>query len=135
MELDSVSPGRDDVRDLVRRSFHLMEVWDDAEAGEILHPDSVNHEAVSEPPAARGPGPQAYRATVEWLHAAYTDLRWTLHEVVVDGDLSVARVTMSGRHTGPFRVYSPDGTLDQVFPPPTDGSRSPRCTCSGCGTD
>jgi len=107
----------DAVRDLVHRSFRLMEVWDDEEAARLIHPESVNHEAVAEPPAARGRGPQAYRATYDWLHGAYADVRWTVHDVVAEGDLAVARVTMTGRHVGPFTVFSPDGVLDQVFAP------------------
>lgn len=77
----------------------------------------MNHESVVEPPATRVRGPQAYRATSEWLHAAYDDLGWEVHHLVSDGDLVVARVTMSGRHTGPFTVHSPDGAIDQVFAP------------------
>jgi len=112
---DPASPDR--AKELARRSFALMQRWDDAEAALVIHPDGVNHESSAEPPATRGRGPHAYRATSEWLHAAYDDLSWNVHELVSDGELVVARVTMSGRHTRPFAVYSPDGTLDQVFAP------------------
>jgi predicted ester cyclase len=103
--------------DLALRSFRLMEQWDDDEAARVIHPESVNHEAVSEPPAARGQGPAAYRATYEWLHAAYEGLRWEVQHVVADGDLVAARCVMSGRQTGPFVTYAADERIDRVFPP------------------
>jgi hypothetical protein len=57
--------------DLARRSLLLMQRWDDTEAAAIIHPDAANDEAVSEPPAARGRGPAAFKATHDWLHAAF----------------------------------------------------------------
>lgn len=34
-----------------------------------------------------------------------------------DGDLVAVHATMSGRQTGPFVAYGPDGTVTAVFPP------------------
>ena len=56
-------------------------------AAAIIHPDATNDEAVSEPPAARGRGPAAFKATYDWLHAAFEDLRWEVRELVAEGDL------------------------------------------------
>jgi predicted ester cyclase len=108
---------RDALVDLAARTFRIMEQWDDAEAARVIHPESVNHEAVAEPPEARGRGPAAYRATYDWLHAAYAELRWDVQQVLADGDLVAARCVMSGRHTGPFVTYDADGRIDQAFPP------------------
>ena len=62
--------------DLARRSLLLMQRWDDDEAAAVIHPDAANDEAVSEPPAARGRGPAAFKATYDWLHAAFDELGW-----------------------------------------------------------
>jgi hypothetical protein len=62
--------------DLARRSLLLMQRWDDTEAAAIIHPDAANDEAISEPPAAWGRGPAAFKATYDWLHAAFEELRW-----------------------------------------------------------
>ncbi|MET0479397.1 MAG: hypothetical protein ABW222_15745 [Actinomycetota bacterium] len=51
--------------DAARRSLLLMEQWDDTEAAELIHPDAANDEAVSEPPAARGRGAAAFKATYD----------------------------------------------------------------------
>jgi predicted ester cyclase len=106
----------DIAHDLAIRNFRLMENWDDAEASAILAPAMHNADAVAEPPAARQPGVAGARATYEWLHSAYADLRWTVHTVVAEGDWVVAHATMSGRQTGPFVTYTRDGEVGQVFP-------------------
>jgi len=106
----------DIAHDLAIRDFRLMESWDDAEASAILAPDYQNVEAVAEPPAAGQPGVAGARATYDWLHSAYADLRWTIHTVVAEGEWVVVRATMSGRQTGPFMTFTPDGEVGQVFP-------------------
>jgi predicted ester cyclase len=102
--------------DLVIRDFALMEDWADAEATAILAPTMINGEAIAEPPAAHVPGIPGHRATYDWLHQAYEDLRWTIHMVVAEGEWAVARTTMSGRQIGPFVTYTPDAQVAAVFP-------------------
>lgn len=80
-------------------------------------PDAVNREAISEPPDTRGTGPAAFYATARWLRAAFSDLRWEVHDVVHDGELVVVHSTMSGRQTGTFVAYRPDATVEVAFPP------------------
>ena len=102
--------------ELVRRDFRLMEHWDDDEATGIIAATMHNEESAAEPPAARQPGVTGARATYDWLHTAYADLRWTIHRVVAEGDWVAAHTTMSGRQHGPFTTFTPDGEVDQVFP-------------------
>lgn len=102
--------------DLAIRGFRLMEDWNDGEAAEIISPEMVNDEAMAEPPAARAPGVAGTRVTYDWLHAAYEDLRWTIHKIVAEGNWVVVHTTMSGRQVGPFVTYTPDGDVGQVFP-------------------
>ena len=92
-----------------------MQRWDDDEAAAVIHPDAANDEAVSEPPAARGRGPAAFKATYDWLHAAFDELGWDVEELVAEGDLVVARTVMRGRQVAPFATYGPDGRVAQVF--------------------
>jgi predicted ester cyclase len=79
--------------------------------------DAVNREAKTEPPDTRGTGPGAMYATARWLRNAFSDLTWQVHHVAHDGDLVVVHVTMSGRQSGPFVAYRPDGQVDAAFPP------------------
>jgi predicted ester cyclase len=79
--------------------------------------DAVNREARTEPPDTRGTGPAAMYATAGWLRTAFSDLSWQVHEVVQDNDLVVVHAMMSGRQTGPFVAYRPDGEVAAAFPP------------------
>jgi predicted ester cyclase len=88
-----------------------------ADFHEVYHPECVNHEAEAEPPATRGRGPEAMYATAQWLQAAYADLNWEIHEVLVERDLVAVHCTMSGRHHGDFVTYTKDGAVGDVFPP------------------
>ncbi|MGV9709173.1 ester cyclase [Gordonia sp. NPDC003424] len=82
-----------------------------------IHPDASNREDITEPPACRGRGPDAFWATALWLREAFPDIRHTPHEVVAGGDLVVIHATMSGTHRGPFVVYDEDACVKQVFAP------------------
>ncbi|MFB7719057.1 ester cyclase [Nocardia sp. NPDC056100] len=104
-------------RALAIRSVHIMSDGERADFDAIIHPEATNREAKAEPPAARGRGPAAYFATALWLRAAYADLRHTIEDAVVEGDLVAVHTIMHGRHVGPFVAYGEDGRIDQVFPP------------------
>jgi predicted ester cyclase len=43
------------------------------------------------------------------LRHSFSDLRFELQEVAVDGDTVIAASTMSGRHTGTFQRLAPTG--------------------------
>lgn len=88
-----------------------------ADLADLVHPDAVNHEASTEPPATRGRGPEAFFATGEWLRDAFSDLTWHTAESVVGDDLVVTYGFMSGTHTGPFVVWTDDGDVERVFVP------------------
>jgi predicted ester cyclase len=112
----STMPVTDDTRTAIR-SIHLMATGDLAEMVAVYTADVINREAENEPPDTRGGGPAAMYATARWLRTAFSDLAWEIHEAVQDGDLVVVHGTMSGRQTGPFVAYAPDGEITAVFPP------------------
>lgn len=103
--------------DFCDKALNVM-ATDDADAFRaLIHPTATNREAADEPADCRGTGPEAFMATGRWLTSAFSDLRWDVHDVVESGDLVVAHVTMSGRHTGPFVAYGADARPETVFPP------------------
>ena len=102
---------------VVLRSIELMGGGLLEEFHELFHPECVNHEARAEPPAARGRGPEAMYATAQWLQAAYADLTWEIHEVLVERDLVAVHCTMSGRQVGDFVTYTEDCVVAKWFPP------------------
>jgi predicted ester cyclase len=97
--------------------FEVMRTGDLADFERITHPDAVNREAVDEPPECRGTGPAAFHATKVWLHEAFADLRWDVHDVVAQDDLVVVHCTMRGRHEADFVTFRPDGDVADAFPP------------------
>ncbi|GAA5052263.1 ester cyclase [Haladaptatus pallidirubidus] len=70
-----------------------MATADRAAVNTYVTPDYFNHRSADEPMEARQRGPEGPKATIRWLHRAFTDMRFEFHEVVVDRDHVVARVT------------------------------------------
>jgi predicted ester cyclase len=106
-----------DVKELAVRSIRLMADGSLEEFHEVIHPEFLNHEDKDEPPETRGRGPEPAYKTALWLRDAFAELRWEIHEVVVEGNLAVVHSTMSGRHVRPFAEYAADGQVREVFPP------------------
>lgn len=98
-------------------SFHAMGSGTPEEFQLLYTPDAVNRESCAEPPDTRGTGPDAFYATACWLRRAFSDLAWQVHDVAHDGDLVVVHVTMSGRQTGAFVSFTPEGRVAVAFPP------------------
>jgi predicted ester cyclase len=108
---------RTDLAGVAERAIQAVLGGSVADLTTLVHPDAVNREAMAEPPATRGVGPAAFHATGEWLRAAFSDLVWTTERDVVQDDLVVTYGTLSGRHTGDFVVWTPDGTVERAFAP------------------
>jgi len=106
----------DQLKAVCARSMQIMGDGDLRDFEAVVHPDARNREGEAEPPACRGTGPAAFYRTALWLRKAYADLHWEVHDVVAEGDVVVAHVTMSGRQTGTFVGYGPDALPAQAFP-------------------
>jgi predicted ester cyclase len=105
--------------ELCIRSLHLMATGSPEDFERLYHPQAVNREAAVEPRAARQPGPAGMYATALWLRAAFSGLRWEVHQAIERDDLVVLHVTMYGRHTGDFVTYQPHTTIVDAAMPPT----------------
>ena len=106
-----------DVGTIAARSILAMADGEPADFDALVHPEAVNREGRIEPPECRVGGPAGFYATARWLRTAFEGLAYEIHHVVADGNLVAVNSTMSGRHVAPFAVYTPDGTVDTVFPP------------------
>lgn len=104
-------------RAVALRSIAIMADGELSDFRAVIAPGAVNHEDVAEPAAARVGGPDAFHATALWLRSAFADLHHRVENVVSEGDLVVVDTTMSGRHVGPFAVYTPERQLEQVWAP------------------
>lgn len=119
--MNNRSPTIDDSPDaaerLVRDHLDLTARGDiDAVEGNVTS-DYFNHRCADEPMNTRGRGPEALKATIRWLHRAFTEMHFDFHEVLVVGDRVAARVTLHARQHGPFVVHdSADGGVTDAFP-------------------
>jgi hypothetical protein len=98
-----------------RRAYRAIETGDLSHVADYIAPSWTNAEAVAEPPAARGTGPEAFAATVRWLRAGLTEIAFAEHGVLVQDRTVASAVTMTGRHTGPIVVQDQTGL--RVAPP------------------
>jgi steroid delta-isomerase-like uncharacterized protein len=84
----------------VRRYFD--EIWSQGRLeviDELLAPDYVNHSPSTPNPP---PGPAGLKPIVAAFRQAFSDLTFTVQDILVDGDRVAVRVRMTGTHDGPL---------------------------------
>jgi len=77
-------------------------------ADDLVAEDFYNHEAPD------SPGPEGFKASAVWLRSAFPDYQAEVQQLVVEGDLIVARLLVSGTHRGEFLGAPPTGRLFSV---------------------
>ncbi|GGF54683.1 hypothetical protein GCM10007301_12780 [Azorhizobium oxalatiphilum] len=96
----------DDPKAVILRYYD--QVWDKRQPEAIeglFAAEYVNHAG------ARGllAGPAGIRKNYDALLASFPDVRFTLDDILVDGEKVVVRYTMLGTHTGEFQGRAPTG--------------------------
>lgn len=71
----------------------------------MIDPECLDHEA--HPGGNRGP--ESMRGLITMLRTAFPDLRFTIEELIAEGDTVAGRLTMNGTHTGPLMGMPPTG--------------------------
>ena len=93
-----------DIKAIARRTLEeILPRGDVAALAEVLHPNLVDHNG---PPGAP-PGRDGMAWSMGMLHAAFSDRRWEIHQVIADDDTVVLYCTFHGRHTGAFLGLAP----------------------------
>lgn len=89
----------EDIKAQARRVLEEIFPADDETAlAEVISEDFVNHEA---PPGT----PRGIAGIAFFMHLlaqAFSEQRWTIHQVLAEGDTVALHCTHSGRHTGEF---------------------------------
>jgi len=96
----------EDLKAIARRMWE--DVWPNGDVDalrQILHPDTVNHEA----PPGTPPGIDGVIHTMQWLRSAFSDQRYEIHDMIAEDDTVVVHLTHHGRHTGEFMGMPPTG--------------------------
>ena len=94
-------------KQVVRRAFE--EVWNQRKLeaiDELFAPDFVFH-SPAEPEPIRGL--EGYRRFVARIREGFPDVRVRVEEILAEGDLVAARVTMEMTHTGIYQGIPPAG--------------------------
>jgi steroid delta-isomerase-like uncharacterized protein len=68
-------------------------------AAELISPDAIFHVPGRSEPMR---GPAGYLAIIQMMRGGFPDIRWTIEEMVAEGDKVAARFTMRGTHLGTF---------------------------------
>jgi steroid delta-isomerase-like uncharacterized protein len=95
-------------KSILRRYFD--EAWNKGRLevlNEIIAASYVNHD-----PFVPGlpPGPEGLKLIFAGLRAAFSDLHYTIEDLITEGDKVVTRWTMRGTHTGELMGIPPSGT-------------------------
>jgi len=100
-------------KELVRRHFEeTFNRHDFSVCDEIMAEDFVEHAIAPFGRSAPGRvnGPQAMRASAEWLLAQFPDMRMIIEAMVAEGDIVAVRVLSEGTNLGPLNgVVPPTG--------------------------
>jgi predicted ester cyclase len=93
-------------KEFIRRSYEeLFNRGNLAATEEYIGPDFFNYAGPPDWPR----GPESIRRAVTMLRTAFPDLRYTIEEVIVEGETIAARWTARGTHQG--RLVGPMGSI------------------------
>lgn len=102
---------RTDIREVARQLIEDdLNTGDVAVAQRIIATDFVDH---TNPPGLQH-GLEGHRGIVDIFHAAFPDVRWTIDDMVAEGDRVAMRLTMTGTHDGEFFGIPPTGRRVEV---------------------
>lgn len=91
---------------VMRRFVEFINTGSKELAEELISPDAVFH-VPGNPEPMRGPA--GYLAVIGMMRSGFSDIQWTLEEMIAEDDKVAARFTMRGTHQGSFFGVPPTG--------------------------
>lgn len=91
---------------VVHKAFEAFQTGCLDLAEKYIASDYLNHRA---PDAADGYGAEEFKASVAWVRGAFSELNLEVKEILCTGERVVARVLVSGLHTGDYLDFAPTG--------------------------
>ena len=95
----------EDAKDLLRRFYERVTDGDLAVVDELVADDFVEHEGFP----GLEPGKPGVKQFFALFRSAFPDLRMEPQEMLAEGDLVCARVSITGTHRGEFMGVQPNG--------------------------
>jgi steroid delta-isomerase-like uncharacterized protein len=93
------TPSREELSRLNRAWVDAFESGDLSRIDELLAPDFVDHN----PAPGTTPDREGVKSWVREIRQAFSNVRATTEDEIVEGDKVVVRARLSGRHTGPYQ--------------------------------
>lgn len=80
-------------------------------ADEVLAEELVANDAPFYTPASSEPlyGGKGYLSVVQWMRQSFSDVHWTMQDVVVEGNKAAVYWLLTGTHDGDFMGTPPTG--------------------------
>ena len=88
---------------MMRRILEVFNTGNVNLADELIATDVIDHQA---PPGIEQ-GLAGFKQLVTMFRAAFSDIHFTIEDMIAEGDKVVARGTMSGTHKGEFMGMAP----------------------------
>ncbi len=101
-----VPPDKETIREFGRRVYD--DIWNKKDLSvvdELMVPEYTEYR----PAGFITAGTTAYKQFTASHIAGFPDLNFELHDIIVEGNMSVVRWTVTGTHLGPFMGVPPDG--------------------------
>lgn len=93
-------------KEVVRRLGRAVNSGNLEDIDNVLAPEYVRHDPN---PLLEDVGREEYKAAFSKLRTAFPNAKWTLEELLSDGDRVIARWTFRGTQDGPFFNIPPSG--------------------------
>jgi steroid delta-isomerase-like uncharacterized protein len=93
-------------KQVVRRLVQIVNSGNLDQLNDILASDYVRHDPN---PLLKDVGRKEYKEAFTKLREAFPDAKWTLEEILADGDRVIGRWSFHGTHNGPFFNIPPSG--------------------------
>jgi steroid delta-isomerase-like uncharacterized protein len=98
---------------ILRRVFEELWTKGNLSLADHLYSENYVHHDLSTPDFGSGPGGQKKR--IDFFRTAFPDLRFTIEDVIAEGDLVSCRWTSTGTHQGPLSGVRPAGRKVSVI--------------------
>ena len=98
-------------KQVMSRFVEFINMASEKLAMEIISPDAIFYVPGRSEPMR---GPAGYLSIIQMMRQGFPDIRWTLEEMVAEGEKVAARFTMRGTHSGTFFGVSPSGNKISV---------------------
>jgi len=98
-------------KEFFRQFVHFINTADENLAQQLISPEAKFHVPGQADPLQ---GPNGYLMIIKMMRSGFSDIQWTLEEMISEDDKSAIRFTMRGTHDGTFFGVPPTGKSIQV---------------------